>query len=76
LESRGEVGVDLQDPNGMINRLKGITDILRKMKKGIDRGETANGLADDLFPNLKKVTSDFLTVYFSRKKMESTRSQA
>jgi glutamine amidotransferase-like uncharacterized protein len=76
LESRGEVGIDLQDPNGMISRLKGITDILRKMKKGIDRGETANGLADDLFPNLKKVTSDFLTVYFSRKKMESTRSQA
>jgi Biotin-protein ligase, N terminal len=76
LESGGEVGVDLQDPNGMISRLKEITDILRKMKKGIDRGETTNRLADDLFPNLKKVTSDFLTVYFSRKKMESTRSKA
>ncbi len=76
LESGGEVDVDLQDPNGMISRLKGITDILRKMKKGIDRGEATNGLAEDLFPNLKKVTSDFLTIYFSRKRMESIRSQA
>jgi len=75
LESGEEVDVDLQDPNGMISRLKGITDILRKMKKGIDRGEVTNGLAEDLFPNLKKVTSDFLTVYFSRKRMESIRSQ-
>src|SRR4030043_1797947 len=76
LESGGEVDVDLQDPNGMISRLKGITDILRKMKKGIDRGEATNGLAEDLFPNLKNVTSDFLTIYFSRKRMESIRSQA
>jgi glutamine amidotransferase-like uncharacterized protein len=76
LESGGEVDVDLQDPNGMISRLKGVTDILRKMKKGIDRGEATNGLAEDLFPNLKKVTSDFLTVYFSRKRMESIGLQA
>lgn len=76
LESGGEVNVDLQDSNEMISRLKGITDILRKMKKGIDRGEATNGLAEDFFPNLKKVTSDFLTIYFSRKRMESIRSQA
>lgn len=76
LESGEEMNVDLQDPDGMISRLKGITDILRKMKKGIDRGEATDGLAEDLFPNLKKVTSDFLTVYFSRKRMESIRSQA
>jgi glutamine amidotransferase-like uncharacterized protein len=76
LESGEEMDVDLQDPNGMINRLKGITDILRKIKKGIDRGETTNGLAKDLFPNLKKVTADFLTIYFRRKRMESIRLQA
>jgi len=76
LESGGDVAVDLQDPDGMINRLKGITDILRKMKKGIDRGEATNGLAEDLFPNLKKVTSDFLTIYFRTKWMESIRAQA
>jgi len=76
LESGGEMGVDLQDPDGMISRLKGITDILRKMKKGIGRGEATNGLAEDLFPNLKKVTSDFLTIYFRRKRMESIRAEA
>jgi len=76
LESGGEVDVDLQGPNGMISRLKGITDILRKMKKGIDRGETTIRLAEDLFPNLKKVTSDFLTIYFRTKWMESIRAQA
>jgi glutamine amidotransferase-like uncharacterized protein len=76
LESGGEMGVDLQDPNGMISRLKGITDNLKKMKKGIDQGEATNGLAEDLLPNLKKVTSDFLTIYFSRKRTESIRSQA
>lgn len=76
LESGGDVAVDFQDPDGMINRLKGITDILRKMKKGIDRGEATNGLAEDLFPNLKKVTSDFLTIYFRTKWMESIRAQA
>lgn len=76
LESGGEGEIGLQDPNRMISRLEEITDILRKMKKGIDRGEATNGLAEDLFPNLKKVTSDFLTIYFSRKRMESIRSQA
>jgi hypothetical protein len=76
LESGGDVAVDLQDPDGMISRLKGITDILRKMKKEIDRGEVTNGLAEDLFPNLKKVTSDFLTIYFRTKWMESIRAQA
>jgi glutamine amidotransferase-like uncharacterized protein len=76
LESGGEVDVDLQDPNGMVTRLKRITDILGKMKKGIRRGETTTGLAEDLFPNLKKVTSDFLTIYFRTKRMESIRSQA
>jgi len=76
LESGGDVAIDLQDSDGMVNRLKGITDILRKMKKGIDRGEDMNDLAEDLFPNLKKVTSDFLTVYFNRKRMESVGSQA
>jgi glutamine amidotransferase-like uncharacterized protein len=76
LESGRDVAIDLQDPDGMINRLKGITDILRKMKKGIDRGEATNGLAEDLFPNLKKVTSDFLTIYFRTKWMESIRAQA
>jgi hypothetical protein len=76
LESGGDVAVDLQDPDGMINRLKGITDILRKMKKGIDRGEATNELAEDLFPNLKKATSDFLTIYFRTKWMESIRAQA
>jgi len=76
LEWGGEVDVDLQGPNGMISRLKGITDILRKMKKGIDRGETTIRLAEDLFPNLKKVTSDFLTIYFRTKWMESIRAQA
>lgn len=76
LESGGEVEVDLRDPNGMISRLKGITDILRKMKKEIDQGEATNDLAKDLFPNLKKFTTDFLTAYFSRKRMESMRCQA
>jgi len=76
LESGGDGAFDLRDPHGMISRLKGITDVLRKTKKGIDRGETTNGLAEDLFLNLKKVTSDLLTVYFSRKRMESIRSQA
>jgi len=76
LESGGDMAVDLQDPDGMINRLRGITDILRKMKKGIGRGEATNGLAEDLFPNLKKVTSDFLTIYFRRKRMESIRAEA
>jgi hypothetical protein len=76
LESGGDVAIDLKDPNGMISVLKGITDILRKMKKRVDRGEATDQLAEDLFPNLKGVTSDFLAIYFSRKRMESIRSQA
>jgi len=76
VESGKEVRLGQREPDGMISYLKRITDILREMKKGIDRGEATNGLAEDLFPNLKKVTSDFLTIYFSRKRMESERSEA
>jgi glutamine amidotransferase-like uncharacterized protein len=76
LESGGDVAIDLRDPDGMISRLKGMTDILRKTKKGIDQGEATNGLAEDLFGNLKNVTSDFLAIYFSRKRMESNGLQA
>ena len=75
VEAGKEVGLSQREPDGMISRLKGITDILRKMKKGIDRGEATNGLAEDLFPNLKKVTSDFLTFYFRTKRIESKRSE-
>lgn len=75
LESRGEVAGDFQDLDELISKLREITDILRKMKKGMDRGEATNELAEDLFPNLKKVTSDFLTIYFRTKRMDSTRPQ-
>jgi glutamine amidotransferase-like uncharacterized protein len=75
LESGGDVVIDLQDPEEMISQLKGITDSLRKMKKGVDRGDAMNELAEDLFPNLKRVSSDFLTIYFSKKRMDSIRSQ-
>ncbi|NWG04177.1 MAG: hypothetical protein HXY44_15085 [Syntrophaceae bacterium] len=76
LESGGEVAVDLQDLDEMIGQMQGITDVLRKMKKGIDRGEATDGLAEGLFPSLKKVTSHFLTVYFNKKRLESIMSQA
>jgi hypothetical protein len=76
LESGANGALDLKDPDGIISRLKGITDILRKMKKRVDRGEATDGLAEHLFPNLRKVTSDFLTIYFRTKRTESIRSQA
>jgi len=76
LEPKKEVDFDLKNPKGMITRLKRITDILGKVKKGINRGETTTDLAKDLFLNLKKVTSDFLTIYFRTKRMESIRPQA
>jgi hypothetical protein len=74
LETGKEADLGRIDPNEMISLLKGMTHILRKMKKGIDRGEATNGLAEDLFPNLKKVASDFLTIYFRTKRMESIRA--
>jgi glutamine amidotransferase PdxT len=49
LESEGEVAFDLQDPDGIISRLKSITDILRKIKKGVDRSESTDELAEHLF---------------------------
>jgi hypothetical protein len=76
LESGKEVDFDLKDPTEIFSQLKGMTHLLRQMKKGIDRGEATHGLAEDLFLNLKQVTSDFLAIYFRTKRMESIRAQA
>ena len=75
VEAGKEVGLSQREPDGMISCLKRITDLLRSMKRGVERGETTTGLAEDLFPNLKKLTSDFLTFYFRTKRIESKRSE-
>ena len=74
LESRKEVGLGQREPDEMISALKWTTDLLREIKKGIDQKEATIGLAENLFPNLKRLTSDFLTLYFRMKRMESGRS--
>lgn len=76
LESGEETAVALEDPKGMIGRLKEMTHLLRTMKKECDRGHTTDGLAENLFLHLKGVASDFLTIYFRKKKLESKLSGA
>jgi glutamine amidotransferase-like uncharacterized protein len=76
LESGEGVDVTPEDQKGMINRLKETTGLLRTMKKEHDRAQSTNGLAEDLFLLLKKVASDFLTIYFRAKRTETVRAQA
>lgn len=76
LESGGEVDVALEDPEGMISRFKEMTDTLRTIKKECDQGQATDVLAEDLFLHLKKVASDFLTIYFSKKRLESISAEA
>jgi len=76
LESGEETAVALKDPKGMISRLKEMTHLLRTMKKECDRGHTTDGLAENLFLHLKWVASDFLTIYFRKKRLESKLSEA
>ncbi len=76
LESGEETAVALKDPKGMIGRLKEMTHLLRTMKKECDRGHTTDGLAENLFLHLKGVASDFLTIYFRKKRLESKLSEA
>jgi len=75
LESVGEVEVAHEEPKRMIGHLKETTDILRMIRKECDRGQTTEELAEDLFLHLKKVASDFLTIYFRKKRLESMSSE-
>jgi glutamine amidotransferase-like uncharacterized protein len=74
LDCRKDVGSGQGEPDEIISALKRTTDLLREIKKGIDQREDTIGLAKALFPNLKRLTSDFLTFYFGVKRTESQRS--
>jgi glutamine amidotransferase-like uncharacterized protein len=74
LESRAGVELGQQEPDEMIIALKRTTDLLREIKKRTDQREATIGLAENLFPNLKRLASDFLTLYFRTKRLESGKS--
>lgn len=76
LESGEAMEIGPEDPEETIRGLKELTHLLRTIKKEKDRGQSTDGSAEDLFDQLKKVASDFLTIYFRAKRTESIRARA
>jgi glutamine amidotransferase-like uncharacterized protein len=74
LESRKDAGLGRREPDGMVDALKWTTHLLREIAKRIDQREATAELAETLFPHLKRLTSEFLTLYFRSKRIESGRS--